>query len=431
VVSDAHPPPGAPHKPGDPAPCSEELRALSQQAALGSREPVQLLIQWAARQDAEIQDLHRQLRKQGHDSSTLFEIVSQTSARSLDLMSMQTYLLRTVSGHFTTPKLLIVRRLKDEDQELTESSAQGLRDVKVRVPLDSPLCAEALKRRATFSLRDLPQAAMGLPEVMALRALDLEVAVPLVQEIETPAVVLEGFLMLGPRLARRAYGEADFEFLHILGKMLAICLRNETLYRRSIVDDLTGLASRGHFDARLSQELNRVKTYGQGSLGLVMLDIDQFKQFNDRHGHQTGDRVLQELARVLGRQVRNVDLVARYGGEEFAIVLLEIDRQRLADVAQRLRRAVEEMKVEAVSGVPLQITASFGAACFPDDADDKFGLIEKADLALYEAKDHGRNSVALAPARPRPKALPGRTGAGSEGGEPGGGGVERRKPPAG
>ena len=403
---------------------------MSQQAATGSREPVQLLIQWAARQDTEIQGLHRQLRKQGHDFSTLFEIVSQTSARSLDLMSMQTYLLRTVSGHFTTPKLLIVRRLKEEDKELTASSVQGLRDVKLRVPLDSPLCAEALKRRFTFFLRELPESAAGLPEIMALQALDIEVAVPLVQEIEAPSVVLEGFLMLGPRLARRAYGEADFEFLHILGKMLAICLRNEALYRRSIVDDLTGVASRGHFDARLVQELNRVRTYGQGSLGLVMLDIDQFKQFNDRHGHQTGDLVLQELARVLVHQVRNVDLVARYGGEEFAIVLLEIDRQRLSDVAQRLQRAVEEMKVESVGGVPLQITASFGAACFPDDADDKFGLIEKADQALYEAKDHGRNRVVLAPARPRPKALPGRPGAGNEGQESSGGFADRRKPPA-
>src|SRR5208283_2087218 len=114
--------------------------------------------------------------------------------------------------------------------------------------------------------------------------------------------------------------------------MFAICLRNEALYRRAIIDDLTGVASRGHFEAQLSQELNRIIAYGHRSMGLVLLDLDNLKAINDTYGHQMGDRVLQELARVLVRQVRNVDLAARYGGEEFAIILIEIDRPRVADV---------------------------------------------------------------------------------------------------
>ena len=373
------------------------LQALCVKAADGSAEGIQQLADWAKQAEAETLGLRRRLRKQEHDFSTLFEIVGQTSARSLDLLSMQTYLLRTVSGHFTSPKLLIVRRHKAEDQVLSCAALQGLRDAKISIPSDSAFCAEAMNRRYCLFLSELPEKIQALPEVMALRALGLQLAVPLIQEVEATDAVLEGFLLLGPRLANRVYGGVDLEFLNTLGKMLAICLRNEALYRRSIIDDLTGVASRGHFDARLAQEINRIQIYGHRSLGLVMLDIDKFKTFNDRYGHQTGDRVLQEMSRVLVTQVRNVDLVARYGGEEFAIILLEIEHERVLDVAQRLRRAVEALRVSSIDGTPLQITVSIGAAVYPDDAKGKMELIQCADQALYDSKDCGGNRVVMAP----------------------------------
>jgi diguanylate cyclase (GGDEF)-like protein len=215
-----------------------------------------------------------------------------------------------------------------------------------------------------------------------LETMGVRLVVPLIQEVEGAGQVLEGLLLLGPRLSVPGYNEEDIDFLQVLGKMLAICLRNEALYRRSIIDDLTGVASRGHFEAQLSQELNRIIMYGHRGMGLVLLDVDNFKSFNDTYGHQTGDRVLQDLARVLTTQVRNVDLVARYGGEEFAIILLEIERERMVEVADRLRRAVQDMTVEGAQGEKLKITCSFGLACFPTDATDKSTLIQLADEAL-------------------------------------------------
>lgn len=376
---------------------SADLAALCQNAILGGRDEVGKLTSWAAQSEVETLNLRRRLRKQEHDFSTLFEIVGQISARSLDLVVMQTYLLRTVSGHFTTPKLLIIRKHKPGDKTLTVSATQGIREAHVTIPHDSPLCTEALNRRFCLLLGEVPEPIKALPEVMALRALGVTVVVPLIQEVETPETVLEGFLCLSTRLANREYSGGDLEFLNTLGKMLAICLRNETLYRSSIIDDLTGVASRGHFDARLSQEINRIQIYGHRSIGLVMLDVDRFKTFNDTYGHQTGDRVLTEIARVMVGQVRNVDLVARYGGEEFAIILLEIERERVLDVSQRLRRAVETMAITSMDGQPLKVTASFGAACYPDDAKDKTELIQFADKALYVAKDSGRNRVVMAP----------------------------------
>lgn len=390
---------------------ASDLMALCRRASSGSLDDLRKLVEWAERAQGERVDLRRVLRKQEHDFSTLFEIVGQTSARSLDLVSMQTYLLRTVSGHFTTPKLLIVRRHKQEDKELTCSKWQGLRDPALRIPVNADVCSEALQRRFSFFLDDLPEACRSQPEVMKLKEMGIELAVPLIQEVEAAEPVLEGFLLLGRRMAGRLYDDQDKEFLNTLGKMLAICLRNEALYRRAIIDDLTGVASRGHFDARLAQEINRTEVYQHRSIGLVMLDIDHFKTFNDTYGHQTGDKVLKALADVLVQTVRNVDLVARYGGEEFAIILLEIDKERVATVAERLRAAVERMEVTSMGGKPLKVTASFGAACYPDDAESRTELIQKSDQALYKAKDLGRNSVIMAPALNKKKRLTTKTGA--------------------
>ena len=374
---------------------SPQLNALCQRAATGASDDIKRLAQWSALVEHEAEILRKRLRKQQHDFATLFEIVGQTSARALDVAAMQNYLLRTVSGHFATPRLIIVRRLLAEDRDLTCSAAQGVRDAKLSLPIDGQLCQFALERRFCFFLNEVPKSALDSPDAAGLKDLGLDLVVPLVQDVEAPGAVLEGLLLLGPRLSRQPFSEEDLEFLNILAKMLAICLRNEALYRRSIIDDLTGVASRGHFEAQLSQELNRIVTYGHRSLGLVLLDIDHFKQVNDTHGHQSGDRVLQELSRLLVRQVRTVDLVARYGGEEFAVILLEIDRPKVLEVANRLRQAVEDLKIQSALGVDLRITASFGLACFPDDATDRGMLIQLADEALYRSKSGGRNRVTM------------------------------------
>jgi len=372
---------------------SSQLDALQKRALNGSQEDVERLGKWAALAEQETQLLRRRLRKQQYDFATLFEIVGQTSARALDVVAMQTYLLRTISGHFATPKLMIMRRMRPEDQALTLSAAQGVRDAECSLPLNSALCQFALDQKYCFTLEELPVGTHPGP----LAAMGVKLVVPLIQEVEGAGQVLEGLLLLGTRLSVPGYNEEDVDFLQVLGKMLAICLRNEALYRRSIIDDLTGVASRGHFEAQLSQELNRIIMYGHRSMCLVLLDVDNFKMFNDTYGHQTGDRVLQDLARVLAYQVRNVDLVARYGGEEFAIILLEIDREKVIEVAERLRRAVQDMEVLSAQGEKLRITCSFGLACFPDDATDKSTLIQLADEALYQSKGSGRNKVTLCP----------------------------------
>ena len=160
----------------------------------------------------------------------------------------------------------------------------------------------------------------------------------------------------------------------------------------SLMDELTGLYNRRYFNAILDKELERSRR-NRRPCSLLMVDIDHFKAFNDSFGHQAGDVVLRQTARVMVDQSRIVDHVTRYGGEEFALILPRSGRDEARLVAERLRRAVEDhMFMDA--GRPLgRLTVSIGTATHPLDAGSARSLISKADQALYWAKNKGRNKV--------------------------------------
>ena len=160
----------------------------------------------------------------------------------------------------------------------------------------------------------------------------------------------------------------------------------------TLTDRLTGLYNYGTFVDYLHNEVTKVDRYG-GELCLLMLDLDHFKQFNDRHGHEAGNELLRRLGATIRSTVRTADLPARYGGEEFA-VLIRGDETHGYELAERLRRAVEDVTVE-VRGEPVCTTLSAGIATYPAAAADEAELIESADAALYESKRRGRNRVTI------------------------------------
>jgi diguanylate cyclase (GGDEF)-like protein len=169
----------------------------------------------------------------------------------------------------------------------------------------------------------------------------------------------------------------------------------DELSERAERDGLTGLVNRRELDERLREELQRAARY-EMHLALVLVDVDDFKQLNDRYGHQFGDRVLQAVAGVLASSVRELDVTARYGGEEFAIVLPGTAASGAARVAEHVRVALMELDLEAPDGTRAAVTASFGVADFPSAATlDE--LVESADRCLYEAKRKGKNRVAAEP----------------------------------
>jgi diguanylate cyclase (GGDEF)-like protein len=189
---------------------------------------------------------------------------------------------------------------------------------------------------------------------------------------------------------------AERELFHYLAGSSAVSVENVGLHRlverQAVTDELTGLSNRRRFQDAMDAEIERSRRFG-APVGLVMLDIDDFKKVNDSYGHQVGDLVLKEVARILQDLSREVDEPARYGGEELAVVLPGTDLEGAYNLAERVRIGIEGLRLPVIddSGSPLNLTASFGAATVPGSGVDSRALVEAADAALYEAKRSGKN----------------------------------------
>jgi diguanylate cyclase (GGDEF)-like protein len=191
----------------------------------------------------------------------------------------------------------------------------------------------------------------------------------------------------------RPFTDDDREVLRSLGAEAALALENIELHfqvsRQAVTDELTGLANHGRFQALLNTEIEQVRRYHH-PIGLIMLDIDDFKAVNDTYGHQQGDAVLRHVASVLRENSRDADSPARYGGEELSLILPHTDLEGAFAIAERIREAVDGLRVARTDGGGfLRITASVGVTA--STVGDKDTLIADADGALYEAKRRGKN----------------------------------------
>ncbi|UCG77659.1 MAG: GGDEF domain-containing protein [Nitrospirota bacterium] len=185
------------------------------------------------------------------------------------------------------------------------------------------------------------------------------------------------------------------EGIEILNNMASLSIDNVNLLHRidemALTDGLTGLFNHRHFQERLDEEIKRTDRSNE-PLTLILTDIDHFKSVNDNYGHPAGDAVLREVSEIIKSRMRETDLAARYGGEEFALILTNTDAKGALKIAEDLRRVVESRDFSAVDR---QITISLGISEYPADSRAKQDLIDKADQALYFAKENGRNNSVL------------------------------------
>jgi diguanylate cyclase (GGDEF)-like protein/PAS domain S-box-containing protein len=170
---------------------------------------------------------------------------------------------------------------------------------------------------------------------------------------------------------------------------------NEKLNQLSITDGLTEIYNHRHFQDRLSDEVERVQRNRDGVISLLILDIDDFKRYNDTYGHQCGDMVLKQLAGILKSSVRNIDILARYGGEEFAVILPNANVQEAAKVAQRICESVRSTPFSFGGGTSVKVTVSIGVGSLTHGKAEKAELIQKADNALYAAKAKWKDRVEI------------------------------------
>jgi diguanylate cyclase (GGDEF)-like protein len=199
----------------------------------------------------------------------------------------------------------------------------------------------------------------------------------------------------------RPFSQRQRELFEYLTNQAAISIENvdlhEQVQRQAVTDELTGLFNHRRFQEVITAEVERTRRFGQ-ELGLIMLDIDNFKRVNDAYGHLQGDLVLREVARMLRESSREIDEPARYGGEEMAVALPQTGLQGAYEFAERVRQRIESLQIDLLDGDgTLRVTASFGVASLPHSAKiDKDALVAAADAALYRAKRSGKNRTVKA-----------------------------------
>jgi len=187
----------------------------------------------------------------------------------------------------------------------------------------------------------------------------------------------------------------DAEKFHILAQQFILGIKRAILYQQvqelAITDSLTAVFSRRYFMERFKEEVERSVGF-EYNFSCMMVDIDNFKNYNDSYGHLVGDAILKEIAKTVKENLRQIDLVGRYGGEEFSIILTETGREQARFVSERIRQAVAAKPIK-VYDEDLKVTVSIGISTFPYDGKDIIALIDSADSALYKAKQSGRNKV--------------------------------------
>ena len=210
---------------------------------------------------------------------------------------------------------------------------------------------------------------------------------------------VNGLIIADNIYTKKPISEHDIQVFTMLANQAGLAIENSRLYEmvveKSQSDSLTGLWNHGFFQKLLLNEVQNAKRNEQ-FLSLLFLDIDNFKQLNDTCGHQHGDLMLKEITRILRESARDLDSICRYGGEEFALILTKTNREQSVEIAERIRRRIEQNKFPSPSGVGhLKLTASIGLATYPTNADNKENLIAMADKAMYQAKTSGKNRTCL------------------------------------
>lgn len=308
---------------------------------------------------------------------------------------------------YETMDISLIDRETNELVEVFEGEGSVNKTIGLRLPLGVGVCGAVIESGRPEMVNDM----MRDPRAVQVPDTDEEEQAAIVVPLQIDGEIL-GVLAIS-RYGGRTFTEREFQLAQLVSNLAAIAIQNARLYdalqEKAIRDGLTGLYSHRYFYERLAQEVVRSQRYGS-SLSLLMIDIDDFKRFNDAHGHLVGDQALQQVAACLAAEVRkHVDMVARYGGEEFAVLLPNTACRTLEEgetppdigagrpahvVADRIRQRV----AAAVFGDPDgdhrgRLSVSIGIGTLPDVAYDEQQLIGSADKALYLAKRLGKDRV--------------------------------------
>ncbi len=206
-----------------------------------------------------------------------------------------------------------------------------------------------------------------------------------------------GFLLLGEKMeSSHQFTDYEKNIIENIASLAAIAINNSQLLEMTTTDIMTHLKLKHYFFTLLMEHLYTINSSGEKkeTLSILMIDIDFFKNINDTYGHAAGDIVLEEVAKIIKSCTRNADTAARYGGEEFVVMLNNTSASAAMAVAERIRKSVEEKSI-MYDGKKINVTISIGVSSYNFDLESAKSIVERADKALYESKQNGRNSVTL------------------------------------
>ncbi len=344
--------------------------------------------------DPEILEL---LERRNEELHTLVEI-GKALTSTLDLREVLSIIMEKV-GLLLKPKTWSLLLLDEETDELTfeiavSPAADELKDIRLRkgegiagwVALHGePVLIPNVSEDDRFNHQ--------VDDALSFTTRSI-VAVPLKSKNR-----ILGVVELVNSLDESRFSDADLKILSTIADYAAIAIENARYFGKVseliVTDDLTGLYNSRHLLEVLDYEIERARRYGT-SLSLVFLDLDYFKNINDTHGHLVGSRLLTEMGHLIKRYIRKADVAVRYGGDEFVVVLPNTTKEGAYTVASNLREMVREHPFAVDEGVPVRLTASFGVASYPDDAETTLALIRLADQAMYQVKDSTRDAVRTA-----------------------------------
>ncbi len=375
---------------------AELLRPLTEDATLGIGDPFEQLLAFSvvfwlvAIVTSSFSAINeRELRRRRYDLEAL-AVMARRLEEAPGSAEAAAVLVDTVADTFDVGRAVVLAAPNGE--QLGVLARKGdVRDAPVPVDGDSIVRRALTEHRTQLAggLDPVSDAALAavLPDARNLVIVPLSAA-----RKGLGVLVMEHPLRAASRIERRIVGMLERFAAHA-----ALALRNawllEQIQHLAATDGLTNIANRATFQQTLGQELARAER-GNGSVGLVLLDLDHFKRLNDTHGHQAGDDVLRAVARCLEEEVRLGDSVARYGGEEFAVVLRRATHSQALEVAERVRSAVARIDREALAiGEP--VTVSIGVAVSGERGMPFSELVERADRALYAAKQAGRDRAVV------------------------------------
>ena len=333
------------------------------------------------------------LQKQIESLRDLIE-VAKTVVSTLDLDTLLQAIMVSAMQYAETPAGSVA--LYDSTtMELSLHAHRGLSADFIKVEkwsvTSGGLTEQILKSGEIFIVGDTEKSSFFHNPLAIKEGIRSLISVPLIFQDE-----IVGILYLDD-FKPREFDRGRLELLAILSSFAALAIHNARLHNKTkmmaITDYLTGLYNHRYFQQVLTQELGRATRYGK-MLSLIILDIDNFKSFNDRFGHAIGDKVLIAIGEIINRSLRKVDYAFRYGGEEFVILLPETPLENAILTVERIRERIAD---EAANSVPeaygSRVTVSAGVACYPENGSKREDLFSLMDSYLYKAKSMGKNRV--------------------------------------